>query len=161
MKQESYILANEAVKVNACLRIKDIEADGKIKVTISNAGDKSARQRGLDWMWNTDIANSGMGGEFEDSKDNVHRVCKYKFAIPIFIRDDPFFAELYEIYIQLYKSDPDRMKWFIDLRVHTEEFSSTQMAEYLTDKQRYYLDRGFPLRDPDDLKLLHYELNTK
>jgi len=157
MKAESYILINEAVKVNACLRIKDITADGKTQVTICNAGDKSARQRGLDWMWSTDIANSGMGGKFEDTKDNVHRVCKFKWAIPIFIRDDSFFAELYKEYINLHKLDPERMKWFVDVLVHTEEFNVSQMAEYLTDKQRHYLDLGFPLRDPDDLKLLYYQ----
>jgi len=49
------------------------------------------------------------------------------------------------------------MKWFVDLRVHTEEFNTSQMAEYLTDKQRHYLDLGFPLRDPEDQKLLYYQ----
>jgi len=157
MKPESYHLINDNILNNAIMRFKELPTDGTLKIVISNAGDKSARQRGLDWMWSTDIANSGMGGKFEDTKDNVHRVCKFKWAIPIFIRDDPFFAELYQIYIQLYKGDPDRMKWFIDRRVHTEEFNASQMAEYLTEKQRHYLDLGFPLRDPDDQKLLYYQ----
>ena len=46
MKQESYILINDNVKLNAALRIKDIEADGKTEVIIRNAGNKSAAQRG-------------------------------------------------------------------------------------------------------------------
>ena len=153
MKAETYILVNEMVKINACTHIKSLIADGKLQVTISNTGTKSAAQRGLDWMWNTDISSSGMGGEFEDTKENVHRVCKYRFAIPIFIRDDSFFADLYGMYINLYKGDADRMKWFVDRRVHTEEFNVSQMAEYLIDKQRFYLNLGFPLRDPD-LRLL-------
>ena len=157
MKQESYRLINEAVKGNACLRIKDILADGKTEVVIRNSGNKSAEQRGLDWKWSTEIASSGIGGKFEDKKDNVHRVCKYKWAIPIFIRDDSFFAELYSIYVQRYKGDADRMKWFVDNQVSTEDFTCTQMAEYLTEKQRHYSGVGVALTNPDDLKLLMYE----
>lgn len=156
MKAENFILHTEFIRENAIAFMNRIALDGKTKVTFSSAGNKSAKQRGLDWRWNTDVADSGMGGKFEDTKDNVHRVCKFKWAIPIFIRDDPFFAELYEIYTQLYNNDPERMKWFIDRRVHTEEFNVSQMAEYLTDKQRHYLGLGFPLTDPDDLKLLYY-----
>ena len=157
MKAESFYLIDERRRTAAIERMKEFELDGKVKVTFCNAGDKSAKQRGLDWMWNTDIANSGMGGEFEDTKQNVHLVCKYKFAIPIFIREDPYFAELYKLYINKYKNDPEYMKWFVDFKVHTEDFNTSQMAEYLTDKQRHYLYYGFPLRDPDDYKLLYYK----
>jgi hypothetical protein len=156
MKAETYHLINDNILNNAIMRMKELECNGKFKLVISNAGDKSARQRGLDWMWSTDIAKSGMGGEFEDTKENVHRVCKYRWAIPILIRDDPFFAELYALYIQLYKNNPDKMLWFVDSRVHTEELNVSQMSEYLTEKQRYYLDNGFPLRDPQDKKLLEF-----
>ena len=157
MKAEKFYLIDEHRRSSAIERMKEFELDGKVKVTFSNAGDKSSKQRGLDWMWNTDIANSGMGGKFEDTKDNVHRVCKFKWAIPIFIRDDEYFAELYKLYMNKYKNDPERMKWFVDFKVHTEDFDVSQMAEYLTDKQRHYLDHGFPLRDPDDYKLLYYK----
>lgn len=157
MKAEHFILHTEFIRENAIAFMNKIELDGKTQVTFCNAGDKSAKQRGLDWMWSTDIANSGMGGKFEDTKDNVHRVCKFKWAIPIFVRDDPFFAELYKAYINLHKGDPERMKWFVDTMVHTEEFNVSQMAEYLTEKQRHYLDLNFPLRDPTDHKLLYYK----
>jgi len=110
MKAEFFYLIDEERRQNAIDRMMKFDLDGKVKVTFCNAGDKSAKQRGLDWLWNTDIANSGMGGKFEDTKANVHRVCKFKFAIPILIREDPFFAELYQMYIQLHKSDPERMK---------------------------------------------------
>ena len=157
MKAENFYLIDEQRRSSAIDRMMEFELNGKVKVTFCNAGDKSAKQRGLDWMWSTDIANSGMGGKFEDTKDNVHRVCKFKWAIPIFIRDDDFFSELYKAYINLHKSDPERMKWFVDHVVHTEDFNTSQMAEYLTDKQRHYLDLGFPLRDPVDHKLLYYK----
>ena len=157
MKSESYILTNEAVKANAALHIRNIPADGKIKVTISSSGDKSARQRGLQWRWNTDVSKSGKGGKHEDTKEGVHLVSKYRWAIPILIRDDPFFADLHSTWIQLYGKDPDRMEWFVENQVHTEIFTVSQMAEFLTEYQRYYLDNGVELTNPDDLKLLMYE----
>ena len=157
MKAESYIIANEAVKVNTCLRIKDIVADGKTQITISDAAGKSARQRGLDWLWNTDIAKSGIGGEHEDTKEGVHLVSKYRWAIPIMVRDNPFFSDLYDLFIDKYGKDPERMMFFVENQVHTEKFNVSQMAEYLTEKQRYYLGKGVSLTDPDDIKLLQYE----
>lgn len=157
MKAKTYVLINEAIKVNACLHIKDIVADGKTQVTIQNAGDKSSRQRGLQWLWNTDVALSGMGGEFEDTKENVHLVSKYRWAIPILCRDDTNFGDIYAGFIKEHGKDPERMRWFVDVMVHTEKFNTSQMAEFLTDYQRYYLERGFPLRDPEDQKLLYYK----
>jgi len=151
MKPEKYILRTEADRNEVLKRLLELPCDGKLTVSLSDAGSKSSRQRGLDWRWNTDIANSGMGGKFEDSKDNVHRVCKYKWAIPIMIRDNPFFAELYAAYIALHKNDADRMKWFVDNMVHTESFDSHQMSEYMTEKQRHYVGHGFTLTDPEDL----------
>jgi len=157
MKAEDYILVNEAVKLNACLHIKNIVADGKVMVTIHNAGNKSARQRGLQWRWYTDVVGSGIGGKHEASKESVHIASKYLWAIPIFIRDDPFFADLHAIYVQLYGKDPERMRWYADSQVHTEKFTSSQMAEFLTEFQRYYIDKGVELTNPDDQKLLYYQ----
>ena len=157
MKAESYILANEAVKINACLRIKDIIADGQTKVTISAAGSKSSRQRGLQWVWYTDIAKAGIGGEHEDTKEGVHLVSKYRWAIPILVRDNSFFSDLYDLFIDKYGKDPERMMFFVENQVHTEKFNVSQMAEFLSDIQKYYASKGVSLTDPDDLKLLQYE----
>ena len=154
MKSESYILANPNVLNNAIMRLKDLELNGKIKLTISSAGDKSSRQRGLEWRWYTDVANSGLGGKHEDSKKGVHLAAKYRWAIPIFNRDDPLFNDLYAIWIQLYGKDPERMEWFIDNQVHTEKFSVSQMAEFLTDFERYYAGKGVSLTNPDEQGLL-------
>jgi len=157
MKQESYILANEAVKVNACLRIKDIEANGKTKVVICNVGGRTVRQNALLWLWHTEVANSGKGSY--DSKEAVHRSVKQRWIIPILIRDDEFFGGLYSIWKQLYGADIDRMNWFCDNQVSSSTLSTHQMAEVLTDYQRFYAEHGILLTDSDDLKLLHYELS--
>jgi len=157
LRSESYILINSNVLNNAIMRLKELELNGKTQLTISNAGNKSARQRGLQWKWYTEVANSGLGGKHEDTKDGVHLIAKYRWAIPIFNRDDVHFNDLYSIWIQLYGKDPERMEWFIDNQVHTEKFNVSQMAEYLTDFQRYYADKGVNLTNPDERGLLDYE----
>ena len=138
------------------MRLKDLELNGKIKLTISNAGDKSSKQRGLQWKWYTEVANSGLGGKHEDTKDGVHLVSKYRWAIPIFNRDDPLFNDLYAIWIQLYGKDPERMEWFIDNQVHTEKFSVSQMAEFLTEFRNDCTRHGIDLREPEFRGLLDY-----
>ena len=154
MKAVKFILGSELIRDNAILEINDIELNGKTQVTISDVGAKSARQRGYEWILYEAIAKSGKGGKHEDEKNGVHLVCKYRFAVPIFIRDDSFFAELWAIYKQLYGKDVERMEWYIDTQVHTEKLSTSQMAEYLTELINYYTARGFELPEPQDKKLL-------
>jgi len=155
MKAENFILINEAVKLNAALRIKDIVADGKIMVTIHNAGDRSVKQNALLWLWNTFISKSGAGSY--DTKEAVHRSIKKRWVIPILLRDDPEFSELYAAWKNLHGCDVDKMNWFIDEVVSTTKLTTHQMAEMLTDYQRFYLEHEMPLPDPDDLKLLYYK----
>jgi len=155
MKAESYILVSDTVRNNAIRRMQEIPCDGKMQVTFSSAGSKSARQRGLQWRWNDDVAKSGMGGEHEDTKEGVHLVSKYRWAIPIFIRDDPFFADLFIEWRKLYGGDKERMMWFVDNQVHTENFNIAQMAEFLTSFQEYYISNGVSLTSPEDRGLLN------
>lgn len=155
MKKEDFILVSEAIKVNACLRIKDIIADGKTMVTIHNAGDRSIKQNALVWLWNTFVSKSGVGSY--DTKEAVHRSIKKRWVIPILLRDDPAFSEVYKAWRSLHEFDIDRMNYFVDEFVSTTKLTTHQMAEMLTDYQRFYLEHEMPLPDPDDLKLLYYE----
>ena len=157
MKSESYILTSPNVLNTAIIRLRELECDGKVKLTISDAGDKSSKQRGLQWRWYGEVAKSGLGGKHEDEAQGVHLISKYRWAIPILNRDDDFFSCLYSTYVQLYGKTPERMEWFISNQVHTESLSCSQMAEFLTNFQAYYSSKGVSLTDPDDLKLLAYE----
>ena len=155
MKAENYILANDNVRNNAIMRIKEIVCDGKVRITIHNAGDRSIKQNALLWLWNTEVANSGKGSY--DTKEAVHRSIKLRWVIPVLIRDDPQFAELYAAWKGLHGGDVDRMNWFADNQVSTTILSTHQMAEVLTDYQRQYAEHGIHLSDPEDLKNLYYE----
>ncbi|MCK4621280.1 MAG: hypothetical protein KAT62_03595 [Desulfuromonadales bacterium] len=153
MKAEQFFLTAPHVKANLINRLVDIECDGKIKVVLSDAGSKSVRQRGLQWRWYTEVAKSGVGGKHESTKDGVHLLSKWKWGIPILLRDDEFFSELFAMYKDKWSDNPERMEWFVESRVHTEAFSTSQMAEFLTDFQRHYAPM-VDLTDPDDLKLM-------
>lgn len=157
MKSESYRLTSSNVLNTAIIRLKELPCDGKLKLTISDAGSKSSRQRGLQYIWYKDIVSSGIGGRHEENTESLHTACKYWFARPIFIRDDPFFADLDGMYVQLYGGNSDRMAWWASEQIHTEKLTTSQMGEYLTEIQKYYSGKGVQLTDPDDLKLLAYE----
>jgi len=148
MKAESFYMINESVYQNLVDRLCKVELDGKTKITISNAGSKSTKQRGLQWRWYTDIVNSGIGDELESTPQGVDLKCKWMFALLIFARDDSFFSDLLTEYKKKYYGDNDRMKWFIESQVHTERFNTSQMAEYLDFIEKYYIDKGVNLTDP-------------
>ena len=155
MKAETYYLTSLQVIGNVIARITKIQPEEKLQVTIANIGTKSARQRGLDWMWNEDIAKAGIGGKYEDTKENVHIVCKGRFGIPILCRDDNFFSALYEGWRKNHPHDVEAIMWFAEHHVSTEDFTVPQMAEYMTDKQHHYLSKGVNLTDPQFRWLLN------
>lgn len=155
MKAEKFILHTEFIRSNAIARISHVQCDGKTMVSISNAGSRTVKQNALLWMWHTEVSCSGKGSY--DTKESVHRSVKLRWVIPILIRDDPVFSELYGMWKQSYGSDVDRMNWFADNQVSTATLSTHQLAEVLTDYQRYYTDHGVNLTNPEDLKLLYYQ----
>ena len=149
MKAERYALVNGQVRKNVMNRLVDLPSDGTIEVVIQKVGTKSARQRGLQHIWYDDVVKSGLGGEYESGKDILDLACKYRWALPILVRDDTFFAEMYLAYSNAWKQDPERMKWWVKQNVHTEALSQNQMAEYLTLFKDHYVEMGVNLTDPE------------
>lgn len=154
---KKFILLNSDIRDNAHAFMDEIGLDGKTCVSFGDSGGKSGRQRGLQHIWYDTVVNSGMGGKWEDTKENVISISKYRFALPIFQRDDELLGQVYQLFLTKYGNDRDKHREFIDNWVHTEKFSTSQMAEFLTDFQRHYMDRGIYLPDPDDHKLLEYK----
>lgn len=154
MKAEIYHLTSLESLQRIEERLHSFILDGKVKVTFSDAGTKSSKQRSLDWKWNSEIAESGIGGRWEDTKEGVHLVCKWRFAVRILQRDDSFFSDLYDEWCRRHEGDDKAIMWFIDKHVSTEDFTVSQQAEYMTEKQRYYSGKGVNLTDPEFRGLL-------
>jgi hypothetical protein len=142
-----YLVSSETID-NALNYIRKLIPDGTWKVVISKAGSKSDRQRGLQWMWYEDIERAGVGGKYEDTKNGIHLVCKYRFAVPIFRRDDDFFNDLCAAFMKQNEGNINKIMWFIDNYVSTEKFNVDQMTEYLNAIQRHYTRKGVNLTDP-------------
>ena len=128
--------------------------DGTRKVTFAGAKDKSTRQRGLQWMWYGDVVKSGIGGEAEADKIELHLSSKARWCLPIEIRDDDNFAEVYLSFHQRWHRTAyweAKFRWFCERVVSTEDLNQAQMAEYLTAfLDHYSYDLGVELTDPDE-----------
>ena len=157
MKSKTFNLASLNSMKAAKAYLEEIIPNGKRKVTFSDAGTKSVKQRGLQWVWYGDKAKSGKGGRLGDTKENCHLEAKYRFAVPIFLRDDSDFADLYLVYCNKYEGDQKKMLYFVDQYVSTEKFSTRQMAEFLTDFRNDCTRQGITLREPEFQGLLDYK----
>ena len=156
MKAKTFSLASLDSLNKAKAYLEGVIPNGKIKIVFSDAGCKSVKQRGLQWMGYEDKSKSGIGGRFSDTKENCHLEAKYRFAVPILLRDDSFFADLYLIYCNKYEGDQKKMLYFVDQHVSTEKFSTHQMAEFLTDFRNDCIRQGITLREPEFKGLLDH-----
>ena len=156
MKAKAFSLASLKSMKAAKAYLDGVVPNGKIKVTFSDAGTKSVKQRGLQWMGYEDKAKSGKGGRLGDTKENCHLAAKYRFAVPILLRDDSFFAELYLVYCNKYEESEERMLYFVDKHVSTEKFTVSQMAEFLTEFRNDCTRKGIELREPEFNGLLDF-----
>ncbi|MCK5609773.1 hypothetical protein KAR91_48325 [Candidatus Pacearchaeota archaeon] len=161
MQAEHFYLTSLEVVKRVSARLLDFELDGKVKVTFSDAGTKSSKQRGIDWAWNTEIAahykTTGTGGAHYDTKEGIHLICKWRFGSRILQRDDTFFAGLWDRWQKDHKSDKRAIMWFVENHISTEQFTHSQMGEYLTEKKIYYLNAGVNLTEPEFRGLLDYD----
>lgn len=130
--------------------IDELPEDGSFTIEIKKT-DKSptGKQRRLQWLWATEVANSGIGGN--DTKEGVHLAMKWKFARPILLRDCDVFPVFYFHFEEVTKYAEEKshlMKEFTRLYISAENLSKTQRAEYLTDFQRFWVGKGVCLTDP-------------
>jgi hypothetical protein len=153
MKAESYYMINESVYQNLIDRLCKVELDGKTKITICNAGSKSTKQRGLQWRWYDDISKSGVGGKHEGTTRGVDLKCKWLFAMTILLRDEKEFCWLWEVFYEKYEGNEEMIEYFVEKHVHTEQFNTSQMTEYLDIIDNYYTDKGVNLTDPREYGL--------
>ena len=156
MKAKTFSLASLNSMKAARAYLDGVVPNGKIKVVFSDAGTKSVKQRGLQWIWYEDKAKSGRGGRLGDTKENCHLEAKYRFAVPILLRDDSFFADLYLAWCNKYEDSEEHMLYFVDKHVSTEKFTVSQMAEFLTEFKNDCIRSGIDLTEPEFRGLLDY-----
>lgn len=158
MKAKTFFLTSLDAMRSANDYLLQVILDGKVRVTFSDAGDKSVKQNNLWWMWCTDVSKSGIGGEHEDYEAGVHLMGKYLFVHPILQKDskkNKDYADLYALYFDKYQFDKKKMEYFFEHHVSTTQLDKSQMAEALTSFKNYYgIKHGVNLREPEFRGLL-------
>lgn len=153
MKPEVIWLGSRIQIDYAVERLNGFEPNGARKLVITDTRTKSERQRGLNWMWNREVSLSGVGGRHEDTTEGVHLVAKHRFALPILLasqdEDDRMFQALYKLVLDKHGDNPEFMMFFYDHHISTEKMKVHQMAEFLTDYERFYRGKGVNLTVPD------------
>ncbi len=126
--------------------------DGSEQVTFKKVGmDSTAKQRRLQWLWYTEISQSGLGAD--DTKDDVHIRAKWQFARPILLKDSETFGAIFagfELVIKDYDKEVKRdcYREFARDYISTEHMSRKQRADFLTDLQNFWIRKGVSLTEP-------------
>jgi len=150
MPSVSITLESERKLAYCMTMLQQLPVDGSKTITFSDTDESStARQRRLQWMWNGEVAKSGLGSD--DDKDSVHVRAKWMFARPILLRDDSVFPIIYKAFMDAVKNAENRsfhVMEFTERHISTEQMTKQQRAEYLTEFQRYWTSKGVCLTDP-------------
>lgn len=131
--------------------IDDLDVAKVWRVTIEEwKNNRSGAQNALYWRWLTEY-----GHETGHSKEEAHEVMKYKFAVPIFVRDDAEYADMVASVKEVRKAGmyvyANNLRDQIVKLTSTTDFNVKQMAEYLTAFERFARSEGVDLSRPDDL----------
>ena len=119
--------------------------DGSKQVELSDVkSSRSDAQRRLQFMWITDIAK-----QTHETKEEVEYYCKLTFGIPILLRDNEEFAEIWPIQSDILTYE-NKLKAMAFLPV-TRLMSVRQNTEYLEDLKHHYQNNDIVLPEPDDL----------
>lgn len=151
---KTIIITSEQNKRYLHTLIDETPLDGSVSVEVKKTkNDSTSKQRRLNWLWCTEIANSGIGGY--DVKMDVHIFNKYKFGIPVIYNSDDATSEVFIIAFEGFKDIVDKSihrsamyKTFCAEYIRTEKFTKHQRATYLSDLQRYWISKGVNLSDP-------------
>lgn len=146
--QHRFYIRSPEVRKKALEAVSQIRGDDDMDVIIKpHVKDKSVAQRGLQWQWYKDVCRSGLGDT--DDEQLLHLRSKYQFAVPIMLRIDETFAAIWPELFERFKSDKEKLMYVVDQFVSTER-KDFPISEYLENFQRWWLDKGVELTNPDD-----------
>lgn len=147
---KSIIVTNQQSKLYLQSLIQEIPEDGSVTVEVKKTKkDSTSKQRRLQWLWNTEVSQSGLGRD--DNKMDVHIRAKYMFAMPILMEDDDIFPIIFVKFqesVEFASNRSELYKTFCSEYISTERMTKEQRARYLTEFQRYWTGKGVNLTDP-------------
>ena len=129
--------------------IHELPLDKAWDITIEpHKKNRSAAQNSLFWEWMTII-----GGERGNLKDEMRDEYVERFLVPIFTRDDPEYADLWETVRDVWragqKDEAQLIRRHIVKRTSTTHASVKQMSEMMEDIERDSISKGIYLPAPE------------
>jgi len=123
--------------------------DLPLTVSAIKGADRTAQQNRLSHKWYAQI-----GDEFGELAATVKARCKYRFGLPIMIRDNPaWVAKWSGLYAPILRDGTAEQKALAFEAVPmTSQFTSRQMSEYMDAVQICYRAQGVQLIDPEARK---------
>lgn len=141
---QKLIINSEQVRSRAVHIIQGLPLDVVHQVCIKPyKRDRSAEQNALMWKWLTII-----GAELGNTKDEQHDIYKLMFLVPIFIRDNQDYAEMWRTVSALGSYEAMLKREILKL-TSTTQANVKQMSEYLDDIQRNAAELGIRLPAPE------------
>ena len=117
------------------------KCNSEIKISRSAASNK------LYWAWLTDCEKTKVNEFAGNDSEWWHKNFKYRYLCPIFIRDDPGYAEMVEVLNDIKDIDGyEQLRDGIINLTSTTKCSVEQFSEYLGKIEKYCHDRGIALR---------------
>jgi len=118
-------------------------------VSVIKGAERSGQQNRTVHKWFSQI-----GDEFGEPAHTVKARCKYRFGLPIMIRDNPRWVEKWSPLYSPILSDgtAEQKALAFEAVPMTSEFTTKQMAEFMTAIQTEYLPKGVALIDPEAMK---------
>lgn len=128
-----------------------VDKDGYKTEIMTGSKDRIAdAQRRLYWAWLTDMSKTKVEAVSGRTKEEYHWEMKERFLIPIFVRDDSEFAEMYSLYsrltigVSLWEKQAIKGKFLGDLSI--TDACKEQATEYLRDIESFCWTNGIELR---------------
>lgn len=126
MKQK-IIVSTEQHKARACMIINSLPLDEPHEVVIRpHKRNRSAEQNA--YMW---LVETIMGAELGLTKEGMHDVHKREFLVPIFIRDDQDYAEMFFSIEQTPEPQRSILKREVVKLTSTTKANVAQMREFI------------------------------
>jgi len=127
--------------------LSNIPIDGNTVVQIKSTKTSSlAKQRSLTWRWMKEIKRSGMEGDRD--KEEIYTRMKWRFALPIMLRDSDIFRIVYNSFIKSIEGSLEYKKYcklFTESYISTDKMNKEQREEYLNNVKSYWKEKGLSL----------------
>ena len=115
---------------------------------------KKPAQRRINWQWNNEVANSGIGRT--NDPNEVHLQAKWRFALPLLQAGTDEYSlwiqDLYDMIVTKYPNDGEKIKQLMMHGIHTEQMIVPMVSRFLEKFQYYWTNKGVNLTDPEAKK---------